>query len=153
LPGSATAEWKPYASGEKWVTKIMLNGMTNKDVADLVPLAKSWLDPAELKLEGSAFKSEGYDPTQMAYVLQCKKPGTPLKLKLAADKDSPVVNPAFVIKNWGDSDVQLKINGKQAAQGKNFRSGVQHNLDGTDLIVWVKTETIKPVKISISASE
>jgi hypothetical protein len=149
----ATAEWKPYASGEKWVTKIMLNGMTNNDVADLVPLAKSWLDPAGLKLEGSAFKSEGYDPTQMAYVLQCKEPGASLKFTLAADKDSPVVNPAFVIKNWGDSDVQLKINGDEADKGKDFRSGVQHNLDGTDLIVWVKTETTDPIKISLLASE
>jgi hypothetical protein len=89
----------------------------------------------------------------MAYVLQCKEPGAPLKIKLAADKDSPVVNPAFVIKNWGDSDVQLKINGDEAGKGKDFRSGVQHNLDGTDLIVWVKTETTEPIKVSLSASE
>jgi hypothetical protein len=131
----------------------MLNGMTDKAVAELVPLAKSWLDPAELKLDGSAYKSEGYDPTQLAYVLQCTKPGAPLKFKLAADKDSPVVNPAFVIKNWGDSDVRLKINGDEADKGEDFRSGVQYNLDSTDLVVWVKIETTEPIRVSLSASE
>jgi len=147
----ATAEWKPYASGEKWVTKIMLNGMTDKPVADLVPLAKSWLDPAKLKLEGSAFKSEGYDPTQMAYVFQCTKPGAPLKLKLAASEANPVVNPAFVIKNWGDGDVELKINGRKAEKGKHFRYGTRHGLDSTDLIVWVRVGWVWPITISLSA--
>ena len=34
-----------------------------------------------------------------------------LKFRLNASEDSPVVNPAFVIKDWGKSDVELKVDG------------------------------------------
>ncbi len=159
LPDMATAEWKPYAQGKTWVTKIMLNGMTDKDVADLVPLAKSWLNPARLKLRSDDFNNLGYDPTQMAYVLQCKKPGTSLKFKLFARKNSPVINPAFVVKNWGDNGVQLEIGGENASEGADFRWGLRHTLESTDLIIWIKTEVIIEfgsvdiVKFCLSATE
>jgi hypothetical protein len=118
----ATATWKHYAKGDKWRSKGMLHGMTNKPAADLVPLAKSWLKAPKLQLGkgflglfASPFISEGYDQTQGAYILSCKKPGKPskLKLKLAARRDCPVVNPAFVVKGWGESDAELKLNGKK----------------------------------------
>jgi len=151
LPGNATVEWKPYAKGEKWQTKIMLHGMTDKPVAELVPLAKSWLQPAEPKLTGGAYKSEGYDPTQLAYVFVSKDPGKASKLtvELAASEESPVVNPAFVIKNWGDSDAELRIDGRKIKRSKNFRFGHRHSFEGSDLIVWLKTGSMKPVNISL----
>ncbi|MHC4723383.1 MAG: hypothetical protein ACYS9V_03920 [Planctomycetota bacterium] len=42
LPGKAEAEWKPYKTGEKMITKIMMNGLTDKNVEDLVPLHIYW---------------------------------------------------------------------------------------------------------------
>jgi len=152
LPGKATAEWEPYASGEKWVTKIMLHGMTDKPVAELVPLANSWLQPPRLELASRGYRSEGYDPAQMAYVLVSYDPSSAseVSFKLEADKDSPVVNPAFVIKGWGESNVELKVNGRKINRGKDFRFGHRYNDEGSDLIVWLKTESTKPVKITLS---
>jgi hypothetical protein len=130
----------------------MLHGMTNKAVAKLVPLAKSWLQPAELKLGGGAYKSEGYDPTQLAYVLVCKNPGkrSELQFELAASKESPVINPAFVIKGWGDAGASIRINGGETTRGKDFRIGQRITADGTALIVWIRVESTKPITVGLS---
>jgi len=60
-----------------------------------------------------------------------------------------VVNPAFAIKNWGEADALLKVNDKSIKCGKDFRFGHRHRLEGTDLIVWLKMESVKPVEIVI----
>ncbi len=61
-----------------------------------------------------------------------------------------VVNPAFVVKNWDFRDVELKLNGVSIARGKNFRFGFRDTLVGTDLIVWIRIESTKSVKITLS---
>ena len=129
----------------------MLCGLTDKSADELVPLAKSWVQAPQLELASEAFSSEGYDPTQRAYVLVCKDAGKAGKLEftLASSQDSPVVNPGFVVKNWGQKDAGLKINGKEIRQGKNFRWGHHHRLEGSDLIVWVRVESTRPVEIAI----
>ena len=144
--------WGPYETSDNSMTKVMLNGLTTKTVEELLPLAKSWSYPAKLKIKGNGFVSEGYDPTDMAYHISCEKPvkSGKLEMKLAASEDSPVVNPAFVIKGWGDADAASKINGKEIKRGKNFRAGLRDTLESTDLIVWFRTESTKPVKISLS---
>jgi hypothetical protein len=58
---------------------------------------------------------------------------------------------AFVIKGWGESDVKLEIDGKEVERGKNFRFGHRNTLEGTDLIVWLKTESTQPIKFSLSS--
>jgi hypothetical protein len=149
----AEAEWKPYETGEKMITKIMMNGMTDKNVEDLVPLAKSWLNAPELKLNSSGFKSNGYDPTQMAYLLEADGEGGKLELKLNASEESPVSNPAFVVANWGPMNAEVKLDGKVLECGAEYRTGLNSTVDSVDLIVWLKTESTEPVDISISAAE
>ena len=126
-----------------------LYGMTDQPVSTLVTLARSWNFPAELKLVGTAFESLGYDKNQRAYVLTCKSMVAPaaLEFTLAGNAQSPVLNPAFVMKNWGDADVKLTMNGKAIPRGKDFRFGHQQTLDGTDLVVWIKTETQAPLTL------
>ena len=104
------AEWKPYIKEENSIIKLMLHGMTGDNVEDLVPLAKSWAHPAKLTVEGNEFLNQGYDPTQMAYVIEQKSGSTQsLTFNLEADKDSPMVNPAFVIKHWGKNNIEGQI--------------------------------------------
>jgi hypothetical protein len=151
LPGKATVEWKPYAKGEKWRTKIMMHGMTTKPVADLVPLAKSWLSAPELKISGSEYTSAGYDPTQMAYVIQDKNQAksSNINIEINANSESPMINPALVVKGWGEADADVKMDGKSLKRGNDFRLGLAHTLEGSDLVLWLKKESVKPVKLSI----
>lgn len=144
--------WKPYSETEDSMTKIMLNGLTEKKAAELVPLAKSWARPAKLKIKGGDFSGGDYDPTERAYQIMCKKNGKPstLNFEVAASKDSPIVNPAFVIKGWGQGNATIKMDGKTLKQSKDCRTGHRHRLEGTDLIVWLRSESTKPVKFTIT---
>jgi hypothetical protein len=59
------------------------------------------------------------------------------------------VNPAFIVKGWGDRPAILLVDGKPVPRGKDFRYGHRERLDGTDLILWLKLQSTKPVQISI----
>jgi hypothetical protein len=138
--------WKDYDRGERWRTKIMIHGMTEKPVQELLPLARSWITPAELLIEYGAYETSGYDPTQMAYVLSGIGNVT---LVLDASPDSPVVNPAFEITGWGESEVAVNLNGVVLENGKNFRVGRRATLSGTDLILWIRTVATEPITLTL----
>jgi hypothetical protein len=70
---------------------------------------------------------------------------------LAGSSDSPVFNPAFVIQGWGEKEAILKIDGAEVPRGRDFRYGHRRTLESTDLIVWIKTVSEKPVRIAVSA--
>jgi hypothetical protein len=144
--------WKPYATSDTTITKIMVHGMTDKPVADLVPLAKAWIKPPQLRVEGSEYGSEGYDPTQMAYVVASRNSGraSELKLELAATQDSPAINPAFVITGWGSSGADVTLNGREIEPGKDLRIGHRHTVDGSDLLAWIRTESTEPMQVAFS---
>ena len=124
-----------------------MEGMSNKSAEELIPLAKSWLQPAELEVK-SGCTSQGYDRAQRAYLLTATD--STISVLVKASEESPVINLAFVIKNWGDADVTLEIDGKEVKRGKDFRFGHRHHLEGSDLIVWVKKDSTKPIKILLS---
>jgi len=144
--------WDPYEISENTQTKLLLGGLTTKPATELLPLAKSWLTPPSIEVAGEAFRSEGYDPAQRAFVLTRTTTGKPavLDLTLQASQNSPVVNPAIVIKDWGEDGARLEINGKLVGWGKDFRYGRVRRLDGTDLVVWMRKESVTPVKISLA---
>ena len=144
--------WKPYAQEENSRTWIMLHGMTDGKAAELAKLAKSWLSAPKLKLKGtSEYTNEGYDPTERAYVLSCNRAGerSTLEFVLDASADSPIVNPAFVVKSWGMIGTQLKLDGKTIERGKLFRYGHRPAEHGDDLIVWIKAESDRPTNVSL----
>jgi hypothetical protein len=134
-----------------------LYGLTNKSAVSLLPLAKSWINPPRLIVEGYRSADEmvlaEYDYKQRTYQIYCPEQAKPLQFQFFASEESPVVNPALVIKNWGQAEAELKINGNKINRGKRFRYGHRHTLEGTDLIVWIKTESVEPVKMSIVPAE
>jgi hypothetical protein len=119
-----------------------LYGLTGKPANELAVLARSWNFPAELKLAGSAYGSLGYDKNQRAYVL-ARTPAVAnaaLEFPLAGNSQSPVLNPAFIVKDRGTANATLTLDGKSIPRGNDFRFGHRQTLEGTDLIVWIKTE-------------
>jgi len=143
--------WKDYAHGDKWRTKIMLHGMTDKPVEQLVPLARSWLNPAELKILDGDAKSHGYDRTQMAYVLKADE-SEHIKIRLEASEENPLINPAFVIIGWGDSKVEVKMNGEKLEAGKDYRAGVRKTLHSVNLIIWLNEKSTGTVEIEVKSA-
>jgi hypothetical protein len=145
------AGWEPYKEGKDFRTKLMLHGMTDAPVQDLVPLAKSWTEPAELKLKGTAYESLGYDPTQMAYVLeQSGETQKVLEMTFSASKSSPLVKPAIVIHNWKPKDFDLSMDGKILVEGRDYQSGMVRQLDGNDLVLWLDFTSNKGVDLKLT---
>jgi hypothetical protein len=148
---SDTFGWQPYEQTEQSLTKLMINGITTKSASELAFLGRSWLRPPNLELLGdSSFTNEGYDPTQLAYVLSRQTTGksSVLKLKISCSIDSPLCRPTFVIKNCRESNVVVKVNGK-TIPSDNFRFGFSRRLEGTDLIIWLRKETTQSIQIEI----
>jgi len=149
----ASATWPAYEEGPQLKTKLMLTGMTNKAAGDLVPLARSWLTPPKVKVSGSGVKVEGFDPTQKAIVLSVAASSKVSSVSgtIDAGPDSPLVNLALLIKGWGEREVKVSIGGRELRKGKDCRFGFNHSLESTDLVVWARAESTKPIDFSIHA--
>lgn len=146
--------WDAYQKGPQWMRKIMLAGLTDQAATNLLGLARSWSHPAELKVTGGNFQSEGYDPAQKAYVLTSTSPTTsPVQIELAASQESPVINPAFVVKNWGEAEPKLSLNGVEIPPGTQFRVGHRNTLEGSDLIVWLRLEQASTCSLKLQAPD
>jgi hypothetical protein len=128
-----------------------LYGMTDKSPETLVTLARSWNYPAAIKLSNTASGSAEYDYTQRAYLINSKGNSKNIRFTLNGSKESPVVNPAFVITNWVNSDIRLTIDGKSISRGKDFRYSVEYDAEGNpSVIIWIKCQAEKQIELELS---
>lgn len=127
-----------------------LYGMTDKDPETIVTLARSWNFPAEFKQLSSEAVIAEYDYTQRAYLVDAKGSERDLRFSLNGSKESPIVNPAFVITNWVNSDIRLTIDGKSISRGKDFRYSVEYDVEGKpSVIVWIKYQSEKKIEFKL----
>jgi hypothetical protein len=140
----------PSKGPEPTRSTYFIFGLTKEPIAALAKMDRSWLQPPAVTVAGEDF-SASYDPTQRAYILT-RQSATPerkskLELTVSASDRSPVVNPAFVIENWGDAPAKIRIDGATPSNGK-VRTGLVHHLDGTDLIVWIQYQSTHPFHLT-----
>jgi hypothetical protein len=124
-----------------------LYGMNNMNMDELIRFGRSWAYAPALSLSGNGSISKGYDKTQRCYHLenQNSKAAT-IELTLDGSKDSPVVNPAILVKNWNSAGAKILVNGKEYRNGK---IGINHQLDGDELVLYIPVKLDKPVKITV----
>jgi len=146
----AWASPRPHKGENNTYWWTWMYGATQDDISSLTSLSRSWVRPADLIIQSGASDSQ-FDPTQRSYVISGSKNEEIEKLKfsLQANADSPLVNPAFVIRNWGDHPVRLQINGEEKAQDKAFRTGYIRRINEYDLVVWLELESETRVEISM----
>ena len=148
-------EGQPYEQTSNSITKIMLDGLTDKPVAELAVLARSWVSAPKLTVTAGDFENKGYDPAQRAFVLDRKgaPPLTSLCFTLSADRESPLMNPAFVINEWGNALPQLKVNGKIEAWGSDARYGLVNSLGPAKLVVWLHLTATDTTTVEIEPAK
>ena len=160
-----TLNWWHYRRTDKILEQVYLSGMTDsKNPADtLLPLAKSWLNPPGLHMEGvePQYNVLIYDPSQRAYIVPRKKSGPEvIEFKLDAYREEEesgakapvcIANPTFVVKDWGSSQVKITMNGQLLPQGRDLRVGYEQTQSGTDLIVWISHQTNEATSFKIEA--
>jgi hypothetical protein len=149
-----------YRRTDNTLEQVYLHGMTNaKDPSsEIVPLAWSWIAAPKLRMDGLEpdYMQFTYDQAQRAYVVPRKGRG-PISLEFDIqpeneEMDAPgwIINPAFVVKNWDEPGVVLKVDGKTMEQGKNFRVGYEQTPTGRDLVIWLKMKRNKNTTFAIT---
>jgi len=154
-------DWKFHERTRNTLTRVYLLGMTNADrarekVSKVLPIAHSWLRAPELLIKGQGYSSLGYDRKQKAYIIR-KQSGEnvskELSLRINARISSPLINPVFVIKDWGQCSAEVYINGEQLSEGSNLCVGHETSEIGTDLVLWINIESANLVTLVISQNK
>jgi len=124
-----------------------LYGMNTMDMDQLVSFGRSWAFTPELSMTSKGAVSHGFDRSRRCYQIQnnTEKP-IDLHFTINASKDSPVHNPAFFIKDWNAEEAEIWINGKKF---KDYRSGINHELEGTDLVIFLWIQSDDKINVSI----
>ncbi len=142
------------------IEQVYLHGMTNAEDPheELVSLSWSWITPPKLRMEGLEpdYLQYTYDAAQRAYVIPRKGRG-PIDLEFTLEaedeeRDTPgwIINPGFIIKDWDDGGVEVKVNGKALEEGADYRMGYEQTTTGKDLIMWLPLQSNENLEISIS---
>jgi len=61
------------------------------------------------------------------------------------------MNGCFIIKNWGNEEPVVEVDGRVLKKGNGYRVGKIRTFEGSDLILWIEKESAVPVKIKISS--
>ncbi len=134
-------EWEDPANRTIMSFHLATNGIT--------PLPAQWLAPDSLSLSGSteSYSYKGFDKTQRCSVLQLSSSGQPSTLIFALSNSAGFIrNPALVIKDWGDAGTIITVDGKPF---QGYQTGIVKHLNGADLVLWLKLESVKPLEVSI----
>jgi hypothetical protein len=125
-----------------------LYGMNDMDMSDLTEFGRSWAYAPEVSVDGSGFVSEGYDKSERCYQFKNSKgkPGS-LRFTLSGSRDTPVRNPAFYIRNWNADGATVLVDGREPGDS---RIGIHHELDGTDLVVFLRKKSNSTVTVSVN---
>lgn len=130
-----------------------LNGMTDQPAASLVLLARSWNNAPILISQGENIVKSEYLKHERAYLITLGKgPIDKLSFAIDASEESPLVQAAFVIKNWGENKPCLQLDGKSLVPKTDFRYGYRKTPLGTDLILWTNIRAQHRASFSLSYS-
>jgi hypothetical protein len=142
--------WRPVDTTENSTTMVMLHGMTEKNVGQLVPIAKAWLRPCEVEVKVNGCAFEGYDRTQRAYCFSMERSGKSggCVFVTRASESVPLLNPVFVVRNWTHATAKVRIKGS-GQKIEEIRHGLEYGIGGNVLVVWVKARISHPVEVSI----
>jgi len=133
----------------------MLQGMTDKKAEALVPLAKSWLQAPEMKINSGPYKGGSCDQSERVYMIEKTDIHylSPCSFSLEASENVLLINPAIIIKNWRSQWPALSVNNQNNEESETFRPGIRKGLFEDDLILWIKMNTTKPVKIILKRED
>ncbi|HUX59500.1 MAG TPA: hypothetical protein VMV77_21180 [Bacteroidales bacterium] len=173
-------DWDNYESDLDgpvvFIRKILLNGMTSSsDVASLIPLTKYWGNAPVIKVTGYGFGSAIYEKSQKAYILDRRiswidslvnrdddkmvnGKADKVSLQVFASKESPIINPCFIINNWPEHvKAKLYINEKEIEEGIDFRQGIEKYYTNwevkSSLVIWIRHTSEDEVSFKIEMED
>jgi len=130
---------------EETIEAMQIYGLTRLNPKELTLLNRSWNFAPQLLAKSGCVGLE-YNKGEKAYYL--KNEGTKMTFQILATQSSPLINPAFVIKNFnGTADcVEVKMNDKKV----NCKKGIELDSDGNPmLVIWMKFTSYSLAKFEI----
>ena len=121
-----------HKNGEN-IEAMVMYGLTKSKPEELTPLNRSWNFAAQIRVK-SGCKALNYDKAEKAYYLI--QEARIMKFQIPASKESPIVNPAFVIKNFEGTidDIVAEINNSIT----ECKKGVELDSEGKkNLVIWI----------------
>ncbi len=156
-----TLNWWHFRRTDNILEQVYLSGMTNMEdpASHLIDLYQSWLTYPRLLMGGlgNPYTQMTYDMTQKAYIIpgdheEAKELSFALGFEI--DDEDPVavtiVNPAFVVKNWGNSGVKVLIDNEEVVENTDYRVGYEVTPEGTDLILWTNLKKSEKVEFKLT---
>lgn len=127
-------------------------GFTDQAIESVIPRARFWQNPPQLD-QVSGGKSFGFNKAEKAYAFKLE--GKKLSFTVNASEQSPLINPAFVIRHWpAQTDAIVWINDKEIKQGSNHRQGFNRCPEGyLGKVIWLEMTAIEPAKIEIVVNQ
>jgi len=149
--GYGTAKGDAIILTPNTLTRFALMGMTDGSAAALAPLARSYHQPPTVAIRADGFQSEGFSVAEKAFHItrMAGHAAGDLEVSIAASVDSPLVNPAFVVRNWGAGNVSVSIDGNPVPPGDSCRVGFRESTTGRDLILWLEVTVESPTRLAL----
>lgn len=146
-------KWRPLYETRDSKCWIMLAKFGREDSSEILKLARAWNDPPRLDVEAEdRLEVLGFDAGQRAYVLRWLRPGVPepVNLLLGGSVRSPIVNPAFVLHDWGQKRVSISVENRLLEEGRQFRQGFVSREGRDTLILWLELTSSHPLRIQLT---
>ncbi len=114
-------------------------------------MARFFLEPPTAQPQDDSFTAR-YDIHQKAYVLtRAAESVRMLRFDVQASREHPLVNPAFVVENWGSDKVATVEIQRHEARNIDIRQGIVRRANGVNaLVVWIEMSTAEPLQITLS---
>nr|WP_299382917.1 LamG domain-containing protein [Allomuricauda sp.] len=125
-------------------------GLSDGSMEDLVQFAKFWLNTPEIALSDDSFSYEGFSRNDRAYhMTRNSRTAEMVQMEIAADAQAPLVNPVFIIHNWGDAAPSISLD-EEVLPSEKFRYAIRNTLESRDLILWFDLALDKKTKLVLS---
>ena len=113
---------------------ISLGFFSENKPKELVPLAKSWLNPPKMELKNN--NKVFYEAAERAYVVNDLKNGI-LEGKLLANPNQPAWKPEIILNNIRIVNPKVMINKQILEPDKDYKYGIVQELDQWKTIIWI----------------
>ena len=123
--------------------KLFLEGMLKQAPLELIPLARSWIQPPLLgQVKGC---TGSYDKSERAY--QFETESDHMTMTILANEEKPVQNLCLVFKHWNSKNEGIvSVDGNKTT----CKQGILRDTDGRHkLVIWIEMETAEPFEVEI----
>lgn len=127
-------------------------GLSDRSLKELIPFARFWTNTPTLDITSGPFSYEGFSRDDRAYhLIKEGDEGSELVMSFDCSPEAPIVNPVFIIENWGLEKPLIRINDRLVSDQSRY--SIRKTLKSNDLILFLQMHEEEITRISITATE